>query len=131
MNAASGYNLHQRHTTNKVKIGNWVEERALIEMAPKMCIPPWGDTDADGNKVRWSTHHQKPDHHETTFLTGSYLEEVKLQSTTKDSYQKRTNVTEATLGMRDSMMAQALMDVRRPLCRRTSTPAAPLLARQD
>ena len=37
--AGSAYNLHERHKENHVKIGNWVEERALIESAPGMCIP--------------------------------------------------------------------------------------------
>ena len=37
--AGSAYNTHNRHQENHVKIGNWVEERALIETAPKMCVP--------------------------------------------------------------------------------------------
>ena len=37
--AGSAYNTHNRHKENHVKIGNWVEERALIETAPKMCVP--------------------------------------------------------------------------------------------
>ena len=37
--AGSAYNLHERHKQNHVKIGNWVEERALIESAPGMCVP--------------------------------------------------------------------------------------------
>ena len=36
--AGSAYNTHNRHQENHVKIGNWVEERALIETAPKMCV---------------------------------------------------------------------------------------------
>jgi hypothetical protein len=35
----SAYNTHNRHKDNHVKIGNWVEERALIETAPAMCVP--------------------------------------------------------------------------------------------
>ena len=35
----SAYNTHNRHKENHVKIGNWVEERALIETAPAMCVP--------------------------------------------------------------------------------------------
>lgn len=64
-------------------------------MAPAMCVPvsvlkqpcrllggtsdracrpqEWGDTDAEGKPVRWSKYHRKPDHHDTTLLTGAYL----------------------------------------------------------
>ena len=53
--AGSAYNTHNRHQENHVKIGNWVEERALIETAPKMCVPEWGDVNPEtGAKVRWS-----------------------------------------------------------------------------
>ena len=37
--AGSAYNLHMKTTQNKVKIGNYVEERALIETAPTACVP--------------------------------------------------------------------------------------------
>eukprot|EP01048_Picozoa_sp_COSAG05_P006181 COSAG05_NODE_390_length_10436_cov_15.721196_3_plen_68_part_00 len=37
--SGSAYNLHNKTTQNKVKIGNYVEERALIETAPAACVP--------------------------------------------------------------------------------------------
>jgi hypothetical protein len=44
----------------QVKIGNWVEERALIESAPGMCIPEWGDKDPEtGAKIQWSNKMRK------------------------------------------------------------------------
>lgn len=111
--AGSAYNLHMKTTQNKVKIGNYVEERALIETAPTACVPSWSDVDANGKPVRWSNKMQKPDHHDTKLLVAPCWEPDEYTTCTRDDFVQVATHKERKIGVREELYAQRMMEAAR------------------
>ena len=70
----------------------------------------WGDTDADGKPIRWSTRMRKPDSHATKLLVGSYVEPDEYTTCSKDDYLDIKPRTEPKLGLRETKALAEMME---------------------